>query len=420
MVRWSLVLVGLLLCCGSALAGGAADHDAGIARLNAGDASAAIELFTRAIQSRELDGAALALTYHHRGMAFHREGQAGRAILDYTTAFWNEELPKEFRPRTLNNRGLSFELINDFDSAIRDYNLAIRLNPNYAEAFGNRGNAHRRAGRHDEAIADYDSALRNNHAHPKFVFAWQGMSLEAQGKRSAAMEAFRRALAIDPNFELAKTKLAKLEETQALDTVLGRRKPPRASGGPLVLTATPGSQASTAQTTALTTAGDLGAPWTPPAPVKPSIVKAPPPEPEPEFSLRPAFDDQQPRAGPSAEIPRVARTATVALQPPPPAPSPTAPPAQRAATGEGGSDLEFAIQLGSFKSQELAEKGWVSLLGLASDLLEGLSHVVEPATLPDKRTVYRLFGEALPDREAALSLCRTLRDKGAPCIVVRR
>src|SRR5262245_16581184 len=223
MVRGWLVLVGVLLCVGPAWAGGVADADAGIARLNAGDPAAAIELFTRAIQSKELSAEDAALTYYHRGMAFQREGQAGRAILDYTTALWNEDLPKEFRPRTLNNRGLSFELINDFESAMRDYNLAIRLNPTYAEAFSNRGGVHRRFNRHELAVVDCDLALRNGHPRPKFVFAWQGMSLEALGKRREAMDAFRRALGIDPTFDLAKQQLAKLEETQSLDTLMGRR-----------------------------------------------------------------------------------------------------------------------------------------------------------------------------------------------------
>lgn len=429
MVRWLLVLVAISVCCVPVQAGGVADADAGIARLTAGDANAAIELFTRAIQSKELSAEGAALTYYHRGMAFQREGQAGRAILDYTTALWNEDLPKEFRPRTLNNRGLSFELINDFDSAMRDYNLAIRLNPNYAEAFSNRGSVHRKFNRHELAVTDYDLALRHGHPHPKFVFAWQGMSLEAQGKRREAMDVFRRALTIDPNFDLAKTHLAKLEETASLDAMMGRRKPKLASGGPLVLTATPGSQVSATSATALTTANDLIVPWTPPAPTKPTILKEPPPPPAPVvqetetgLTLRPAFDDQ-PKGAPSAAAARSAPKATVAAVQSPAAPKVhvvAGAPAALKANGKGGSDVEFAIQLGSFKTEELAEQGWTSVLKLAGDLLNGLSHAVEPATLPDKGTVYRLFGEALPDREAALGLCRTLRDKGAPCIVVRR
>lgn len=421
MVRCALVLVGMLLCCVPALAGGVADADAGIARLSAGDASAAVELFTRAIQSKELSPESLALTYHHRGMAFHKEGQAGRAILDYTTALWKEDLPREFRPRTLNNRGLAFEAINDFESAMRDYNLAIRLNPNYAEACSNRGSLHRRFNRHDQAIADYDMALRNGHPYPKFVFTWQGMSLEAQGKRREAMDAYRRALSIDPDFALAKTHLSKLEETQALNTVLGRSKPGRGAGGPLVLTVQPGSQAST-----IATEGDaIRTPWTPPAPKTPSIVQASPPEPESGFSLRPAFDDQ-PKTEPAAEAVRREKIASLVVPIEVPPATATRPPTPRGmvpnnvANGEGGSDEEYGLQVGSYKTQALAEQGWHSLLGLAGDLLNGLSHAIEPAQIADRGTVYRLFAEALPDREAAMGLCRTLRDKGAVCIVVRR
>jgi tetratricopeptide (TPR) repeat protein len=443
MVRVALVLVGMLLCCVPALAGGVADADAGVARLSAGDAAAAVELFTRAIQSKELSPEGLALTYHHRGMAFHKEGQAGRAILDYTTALWNEDLPKEFRPRTLNNRGLSFEAISDFDSATRDYNLAIRLNPNYAEAFSNRGNLHRRFSRHDQAIGDYDMALRNGHPYPKFVFAWQGMSFEALGKRREAMEVYRRALGIDPEFELAKSHLAKLEETQALNTVMGRSKPARgpAGGAPAVLTVQPGSQANAVATESEA----IKTPWTPPAPKAPSIVQAPPLEPETGFSLRPAYDDQsktpavqtnapkvtamspqpQPPQPLAATTTRPARPSTVVVTPrsaAPTSPRPSPPKVITAAArdGEGGSDVEFALQVGSFKTEALAEKGWLSLLSVAGELLNGLSHVVEPVSVPDKGTVYRLLAEALPDRDAALGLCRTLRDKGAVCIVVQR
>jgi tetratricopeptide (TPR) repeat protein len=427
MVRVALVLVSIALWVAPAWAGGVADADAGIARLNAGDAGAAVELFTRAIQSKELSPERLALTYHHRGMAFHQEGQAGRAILDYTTALWNENLPKEFRPRTLNNRGLSFESINDFDSAMRDYNLAIRMNPTYAEAYSNRGNVHRKADRHEDAIADYDMALRNGHPHPKYVFAWQGMSLEGLGRRREAMDAYRRALSIDPNFELAKAHLTKLQENQALNSVLGKRKAGKSAAAPLTLTATPTSQAMAAELNA--------APWVPPAPKVPTIVKTPPPPPAESAanpSLRPAFDDQPkgaqapPAAIVSNQVPPVTIVTPTKREPrskPAPAVINTRPGSSSSiasSNGEGGSDVEFALQLGSFKSQDLAERGWKAALHVAGDSLDGLSHVIETATLVEKGTVFRLFAEALPDREAALGLCRTLRDKGTPCIVVRR
>lgn len=439
MARVALVLVGLFLFCVPAWAGGAGDADAGIARLNAGDAAAAVELFTRAIQSKELNPETLALTYHHRGMAFFREGQAGRAILDYTTALWNEDLPKEFRPRTLNNRGLAFEAINDFESAMRDYNLAIRLNPNYAEAYGNRGGLYRRNNRNDEAISDYDMALRNNHPHPKYVFTWQGMSQEALGRRREAMDSYRRALSLDPAFGLAKERLAKLDATQPLGAVMNRKRPNTGTGGPLVLSATPGSRAEAALPGS--TPELSAAPWTPPqSPALPSIKETPPPpsnggELQPTtaaFSLRPAFDDQTKNAA-ARQLP-----AAAVVPPPVPAPAPAqpkaAPPARTVpaveiitprrppstANGEGGSDTEYALQLGSFKTDELAQAGWKTALKSSGDLLDGMNHIVEPVVVAGKGQMFRLFAEAVPDREAALNLCRTLRDKGTLCIVVRR
>ena len=424
MLRVALVLVSFMVSGVAAQAGGLADADAGIARLNSGDPETAVALFTRAIQSKELSPESLALTYYHRGMAFYREGQAGRAILDYATALWNEDLPRQFRPRTLNNRGLAFEAISDFESALTDYSLAIRLNPNYAEAFANRGNVHRRSNRFDLAIIDYDSALRNGHPHPQFVFAWQGMALESQGKRREAMDAFRRALAIDPNFALAKSRLDKLEDTQQMSNVLQRRKVAKGPVTPFVLSATPGTSpvAPTDGNVQLT-------PWTPPSSPEASLqtpaAQTVTPVRNP-VSLRPAFDDQPKQVAPSTPIISSAPKAVIVAPQPrsqPATPRVVAVEPQRgvpaSANGEGGSDIAFAIQLGSFKSRETAEAGWTKALRVAGDLLNGLSHVIE--TVPASNgVVYRLFAEALPDRQAALGLCRTLRDKGTTCIVVRR
>jgi Tfp pilus assembly protein PilF len=429
MLRVALVLVSIMVSSVTAHAGGVADADAGIARLNAGDPATAIALFTRAIQSKELSGEAQALTYYHRGMAFYREGRAGHAILDYSTALWAEDLPRAFRPRTLNNRGLAFEAINDFESAQTDYSLAIRLNGAYAEAFANRGNVHRRFSRFDLAINDYDAAVRNEHPHPQFVLTWQGMALEGQGKRREAMDAFRRALAVDPNFALAKSRLAKLEDTQQMSNVLARRKVAKGPIAPLVMSAAPG--------TSPVTAGEGNvqlAPWTPPPPMAAEpAMKTPVAQPSASarkpVSLRPAFDDQPLQTAPATAIVAVSSNpvAIPAVQrvPPPAAPTPKVavvkpkPRIVTAATGEGGSDVAFAIQLGSFKSRDLAEEGWAKSLKVAGDLLNGLSHVIETVPAADG-DVYRLFAEALPDREAALGLCRTLRDKGRVCVVVRR
>ena len=89
MVRALLAFLLLLLIGAPVRADGAADADAGSARLEANDPQTAIQLFTRAIQSKQLSQESLALTYHKRGMAFYKQGEAARAILDYTIPLWH-------------------------------------------------------------------------------------------------------------------------------------------------------------------------------------------------------------------------------------------------------------------------------------------------------------------------------------------
>ena len=59
-----------------------------------------------------------------------------------------------------NNRGNVKVLLERHEEAIADYDEAIRLKPDYAQAYYNRGNAKGRLERHEEAIADYDEAIR--------------------------------------------------------------------------------------------------------------------------------------------------------------------------------------------------------------------------------------------------------------------
>jgi tetratricopeptide (TPR) repeat protein len=53
--------------------------------------------------------------------------------------------------------------------AIRAYDEAIRINPEYAGAYYNKGNALSDLGRKDEAIRAYDEAIRIN---PEYAEVW--------------------------------------------------------------------------------------------------------------------------------------------------------------------------------------------------------------------------------------------------------
>ena len=50
----------------------------------------------------------------------------------------------------------------DYQGAIQAFNQAIKLNPNYTEAYGNRGIARYGLGDKQGAVADYNQALRIN------------------------------------------------------------------------------------------------------------------------------------------------------------------------------------------------------------------------------------------------------------------
>jgi tetratricopeptide (TPR) repeat protein len=72
----------------------------------------------------------------------------------------------------------------NYDRAISDYTEAIRLKPNYAKAYYNRGNAYREKGDYDRAISDYNEAIRLN---PKDANAYhsRGVAYYHKGEEEA-------------------------------------------------------------------------------------------------------------------------------------------------------------------------------------------------------------------------------------------
>src|SRR5262249_16559641 len=69
----------------------------------------------------------------------------------------------------------------DRDRAIADYNEAIRLDPENAMAFNNRGASYANKGDRDRAIADYNEAIRLN---PNFSLAFTNLN-KAKNDRAA-------------------------------------------------------------------------------------------------------------------------------------------------------------------------------------------------------------------------------------------
>jgi tetratricopeptide (TPR) repeat protein len=65
-----------------------------------------------------------------------------------------------------NNRGIARRAKGDVEGALHDYTEAIRLKPDYASAYDNRGNARRDEGDGEGAQQDYNEAIRPKPASP--------------------------------------------------------------------------------------------------------------------------------------------------------------------------------------------------------------------------------------------------------------
>lgn len=98
-----------------------------------------------------------------------------------------------------NNRGLMYFYQKQFLRAIKDYNRALKLNGKLAQVYNNRGNCYAALGRWAEALQDYEMALDLNPANLK---AWinQGITLRELGLYDLALENFDLALVLGNKF----------------------------------------------------------------------------------------------------------------------------------------------------------------------------------------------------------------------------
>jgi tetratricopeptide (TPR) repeat protein len=71
---------------------------------------------------------------------------------------WNPDYAEAY-----DNRGLAYFSQGDFERAIADYDKAIQLKPDFAVAYGHRGTAYQQQGQRDRAMDDFRKALECSH-----------------------------------------------------------------------------------------------------------------------------------------------------------------------------------------------------------------------------------------------------------------
>lgn len=98
-----------------------------------------------------------------------------------------------------NLRGVAVASLGKPEEAIGSYQTAVKLKPDYADAWNNLGNACKESGDPDKAADSLEKALQLN---PQYAAAWNNMAgvMEAKGEQQAALESYNQALQLNNNF----------------------------------------------------------------------------------------------------------------------------------------------------------------------------------------------------------------------------
>lgn len=105
-----------------------------------------------------------------RANTYFEEGDYEDAITYYTKAL-------KVNPQdaiAYNNRGLAWGKKGDYDNSIADFTKAVEINPQYADAYKNRGLAYYDKGDYDSAIGNYTKAVEIN---PKDAFSYNNRGI---------------------------------------------------------------------------------------------------------------------------------------------------------------------------------------------------------------------------------------------------
>jgi tetratricopeptide (TPR) repeat protein len=129
------------------------------------------------------------------------------------SALMDETLDLSDRAKTLVNRGIIHMQARNLDAAIADYEAAIRVAPDTAEAYVNKGLALMRLGeeRRIEAIAQLTEGLIRNPTRPEVAYFSRGMLHELLGKTREAYEDYSRAVELAPDWREPAEELGRFQ-----------------------------------------------------------------------------------------------------------------------------------------------------------------------------------------------------------------
>jgi tetratricopeptide (TPR) repeat protein len=139
-----------------------------------------------------------AFEWFEKGYARDASGDCGGAINAYNKAL---RVDPEFAP-AYNNRGKCYTKLGSYRKAIKDFTMAISLNPALAQAHYNRANARNGLQQFREALQDFSRAIELDQG---FTTAYnnRGNAHCRLGEFREALQDFSRAIELEPGYSPA-------------------------------------------------------------------------------------------------------------------------------------------------------------------------------------------------------------------------
>ncbi len=174
------------------------------------------------------DGELAAHAFFAIGCLLWEGGKAEKALSAYDTAI---RLQPDYA-EVYNNRGNIKNELGAQDAALADYNAAISLNPHFTEAYYNRAVQKVLCENFDAAIVDFTEAIRLNSDYAE-AYAHRGIAKTELGNIDEARSDLQAALVLseqqgNANFKVLVEKW--LQRREQLDAKQKRDKQPRSGG----------------------------------------------------------------------------------------------------------------------------------------------------------------------------------------------
>jgi len=130
----------------------------------------------------------------NKGVSLYNLGHTREAIACYDEAVRVD--PQD--AKLYNNRGTAHRAEGQLDQALRDFDEAIRLNPWYPPAYNNRGLVFHSLGEEEKALKDFDMAIQLSPWSPS-TYNNRGLVYRAMGEYEKAIRDFDTAIQLNPH-----------------------------------------------------------------------------------------------------------------------------------------------------------------------------------------------------------------------------